>query len=52
MAKARPILKAKVIRGKGACTVVLRVGRKTVALRFTDAASAAWVCKRLGVQRG
>lgn len=48
--KTTPIFKALVKRGKGACTLVLRVGRKTVALRFTDAASAAWVCKRLGVR--
>lgn len=52
MAKAAPIFKALLKRGKYCVTLVLRVGRKPVSLRFTDRHSAALACKIMGVRRG
>jgi len=49
---ATPTFKALVKRGKRCVTLLLRVGRKTVSLHFTDRRSSTLACKLMGVRRG
>lgn len=47
-----PTFKALVKRGKHCVTLLLRVGRKTVSLHFSDRRSSTLACRLMGVRRG